>query len=80
MTRKRSQPPKGLSEPEAAYRHREEEGLTDAEWKAWEERNKDALVASLREAEAQIARGEGRTLEEVMARVHATIKRVAKKP
>ena len=27
--------------------------LTEAEWKAWEERNKDALIASLREAEAR---------------------------
>lgn len=73
-------PPKGLSETEAAYRHEGEDDSTEAEWTTWEERNKDALVASLREAEAQIARGEGRTLEEVMARVHATIKRVAKKP
>lgn len=74
MTKKRSKPPKGLSEPEAAYRHREDEGLTEAEWatweeqsRAWEERNKDALIASLREAEEQIARGEGRPLDEVMA-------------
>jgi hypothetical protein len=71
MTKKRSKPSKGLSEPEAAYRHREEEGLTEAEWEAWEERNKEALVASLREAEAQIARGEGRPLDEVMAEMKA---------
>ncbi|MBV9991919.1 MAG: hypothetical protein JOZ72_11580 [Alphaproteobacteria bacterium] len=80
MTRKRPHPPKGMSEPEAVYRHEGEEDMTEAQWMAWEERNRDALIASLREAEAQIARGEGHTLEEVMARVQATIKRVAKKP
>ncbi len=85
MTKKRStpsKPRKGLAEPEAAYKHREGEGLTEAEWKAWEkqhkaweERNKDALVASLREAEAQIARGEYYTAEEVRARLEARAKR-----
>lgn len=79
MTRKRSKPPKGLSEPETAYRD-DERLLTDAEWKAWEERNKDALQESFRKARAQIARGEGRSLDEVMARVRATIKRIARKP
>ncbi len=75
MTKKRAQPPKGLSEPEAAYRHREDEGLTEAERRAWEERNKDALIASFRKAREQIARGECRTLDEVMADIEARAKR-----
>ncbi len=81
MVKKRSQPPKppkGLSEPEAAYRHEGEEAGMPSD--AWIARNKDALNASIREAQAQIARGEYYTLEETMARVRATIKRVAKKP
>jgi len=83
MTKKRSKPPKpakGLAEPEAAYRHREDEGLTEAEWDAWGERNKEALQESFRRAKEQFRRGEYYTIEETMARVRATIKRVAKKP
>jgi len=79
MSDKPQPPKKGLEEPEAAYRQDEDEGLTEAEWLAWEERNKDALIESFREAREQFARGECHTLEEVMARVRATIDRVAKK-
>jgi hypothetical protein len=79
MSDKPEPPKKGLEEPEAAYRH-DDDALTDAEWTAWEERNKDALIASIREAREQIARGEYVTLEDAMARVRATIERVAKKP
>ena len=75
MTKK--PPKKGLSESEAEYRH--DEGLTDAEWDAWGERNKEALQESFRKAREQFARGEGRTLDQVMRRVRATIDRVAKK-
>ena len=75
MTKK--PPKKGLSESEAEYRH--DEGLTEAEWDAWGERNKEALQESFRKARAQLARGEGRTLDQVMRRVRATIDRVAKK-
>jgi len=71
MTKK--PPKKGLSEPEAEYRH--DEGLTEAEWDAWGERNKDALQESFRLAREQIARGEGYTLEEVMAHLRARAKR-----
>jgi hypothetical protein len=74
MTKK---PPKGLSEQEAGYRH--DEGLTEAEWDAWGERNKEALQESFRKAEEQYARGEYYTLDEVMARTKAAIKRAAKK-
>ncbi|HWA92561.1 MAG TPA: hypothetical protein VG889_21195 [Rhizomicrobium sp.] len=79
MSDKPPPPKKGLEEPEAAYQD-DEDWLGSAEFLAWEERNKDALIESLREAEAQIERGEWFTLEETMARVRATIKRVAKKP
>ena len=75
MTKK--PPKKGLSESEAEYRH--DEGLTDAEWDAWGERNKEALQESFRKAREQFARGEGRALDQVMRRVRATIDRVAKK-
>lgn len=75
MTKK--PPKKGLSEPEVEYRH--DEGLTEAEWDAWGERNKEALQESFRKAREQLARGEGRTLDQVMRRVRATIDRVAKK-
>jgi hypothetical protein len=75
MTKK--PPKKGLSEPEVEYRH--DEGLTEAEWDVWGERNKEALQESFRKAREQLARGEGRTLDQVMRRVRATIDRVAKK-
>ncbi|GEM_PF-5205801 len=75
MTKK--PPKKGLSESEVEYRH--DEDLTDAEWDAWGERNKEALQESFRKAREQLARGEGRTLDQVMRRVRATIDRVAKK-
>jgi len=75
MTKK--PPKKGMSESEAEYRH--DEGLTEAEWDAWGERNKEALQESFRKAREQLARGEGRTLDQVMRRVRATIDRVAKK-
>jgi hypothetical protein len=74
MTKK--PPEKGLSEPEAEYRR--DEGLTEAEWDAWGERNKEALNASIRKAREQIARGEGYTLEEAVARAKAAIERAAK--
>jgi hypothetical protein len=67
-------PKKGLSEPEAAYRH-EDNVLSEAEMEAWFERNKDALKASIEEAQAQIERGEWYTLEEVMAELKAQAKR-----
>ena len=70
MTKK--PPKKGLSESEVEYRH--DEGLTDAEWAAWGERNKEALNASLDEAEAEIERGEWYTLEEVRAYLDAQAK------
>ena len=76
MTKK--PPKKGLSESEAEYRH-EDAGLTEAEWDAWGERNKEALQESFRKAREQLARGEGHTLDQVMRRVRATIDRVAKK-
>lgn len=73
-----AKPPKkgkrGLSEPEAEYRHEDAE-LTEAELDAWGERNKEALNASLDEAEAQIERGEWHTLEEVRAHLDAQAKR-----
>jgi hypothetical protein len=69
MTKK--PPKKGLSESEAEYRH---EGLTEAEWDAWGERNKEALNASLDEAEAEIERGECFSLEEVRAYLDAQAK------
>jgi hypothetical protein len=74
-------PKKGLEEPEAAYLREEEEGtLTDAEWEAWYKRNGEALQASFKRADEEYERGEYYTIEEVMARVYDTIKRVAKKP
>jgi hypothetical protein len=66
-------PKKGMSESEAEYRH--DEGLTEAEWDAWGERNKEALKRSLREANEQIERGEYYTLEEVMAELRAQARR-----
>jgi len=71
-------PKKGMKESDVEYRH-EERGLSEAEWDAWSERNKDALQASFDKARADYARGHYFTLEETMARVKATIKRVAKK-
>lgn len=76
MTKK--PPKKGLSEPEAEYRH--DEGLTEAEWDAWGERNKEALNASIEKARQEYLRGEYYTIEETMARVRAAIERAAKKP
>ena len=75
MTRKRSKPPKGLSEPETAYRQAKDEGLTQAEWDAWGARNKEALQASFRRAEEEYKRGHYHTLEEVMAELKAQAKR-----
>ncbi len=72
MTAKK--PPKGMSEPETTYRQ-EQENRSDAEWGAWFKRNADALNASCEEAEAQIARGEYFTLEEVMAELNAQAER-----
>jgi hypothetical protein len=69
MTKK---PPKGLSEQDAEYRH--DEGLTEAEWDAWGERNKEALQESFRKAKEQYARGEYYTLDEVMAELEARAK------
>ena len=71
MTKK--PPKKGMSESEVEYRH--DEGLTEAEWDAWGERNKEALKRSLREANEQIERGEYYTLEEVMAELRAQARR-----
>jgi predicted transcriptional regulator len=71
-------PPKGMSEPETEYRQEDDE-IGDEQIERWLERNADAINASCDEAEAQIARGEWFTLEEVMASVRADIKRVAKK-
>jgi hypothetical protein len=70
MTKK--PPRKGLSESEVEYRH--DEGLTEAEWDAWGERNKEALQESFRKAREQLARGEGRSLDEVMAELEARAK------
>ncbi len=67
-------PKKGLEEPEAAYRQDDDE-LTEAGLLAWEERNRDALIAALREAQEEIARGEYYTLEQVMAELEAQAKR-----
>jgi predicted transcriptional regulator len=71
----------GLEESEAQYKPEDDDAVefTDAYLDAWFERNAEALNASLDEAEAQIERGEWYTLEEVMARVRAEIKLVAKK-
>ena len=80
MSDKPEPPKKGLEEPEATYRDDDDDALSEAEWLAWEERNKDALIAGIHEARAQIARGEYVALEEAMARITATIERVAKKP
>jgi hypothetical protein len=71
MTKK--PPRKGLSESEAEYRH--DEGLTDAEWDAWGERNKEALQASFDKAREDYARGHYYTLDEVMAHIKARAKR-----
>jgi hypothetical protein len=49
--------------------------LTEAEWDAWGERNRDALKASLDEAEAEIERGESYTLAEVRTYLDAQAKR-----
>jgi hypothetical protein len=65
-------PEKGLSESEAEYRH--DDGLTEAEWDAWGERNKDALQESFRKAREQFARGESHPLDEVMAELEARAK------
>ncbi|MEI9929354.1 MAG: hypothetical protein WDM89_01975 [Rhizomicrobium sp.] len=64
---------KGLSEPDVEYRH--DEGLTEAEWDAWGERNKDALQASFDKAREDYARGHYYTLDEVMAHIRARAKR-----
>jgi hypothetical protein len=75
MTKK---PPKsGLEESEALYKPEDDDTVefTDAYWDAWFERNAEALNASLREAR----KGPFYSIEEVMARVRATIDRVAKK-
>jgi hypothetical protein len=53
--------------------------LTEAEWDAWGERNKEALQESFRKAKEQYERGEYYTLEETIARAKAAIKRAAKK-
>ena len=74
MTKK---PRKGLSEQDAEYRH--DEGLTEAEWDTWGERNKEALQESFRKAKEQYERGEYYTLDEVMGRAKAAIKRAVKK-
>ena len=70
-----------MEEPEAQYRQ-ELPVPSEAEWDEidrWIERNKDALNASFEKADAEFARGEYRTLDEVMERVKAEISRVAKK-
>jgi hypothetical protein len=71
----------GLEESEAQYKPEDDDTVefTDAYWDAWIERNSEALRESLREANAQIERGEYRTLEEVIARAKAEIRRVANK-
>jgi hypothetical protein len=76
MTKK--PPKKGLSESESEYRH-EDTGLTEAEWDAWGERNKEALQASFDKAREEYARGEYYTLDEVKRRIKAKIDRAAKK-
>ena len=75
MTKK--PPRKGLSESEAEYRH--DEGLTDAEWDVWFERNKEALQQSFRKAREEYERGEYYTLEEVMAELEERAKRRQKR-
>jgi hypothetical protein len=80
MTDKPRNPKKGLEEPEAAYQDADDEGLTEAEWDTWGARNKEALQASFERAEEDHKRGHFYTLEEVMARMKATIQRAAKKP
>ena len=75
MTKK--PPEKGLSESEVEYRH--DEGLTDAEWDAWFERNKEALQQSFRKAREEYERGEYYTLEEAMAELEERAKRRQKR-
>jgi hypothetical protein len=67
-------PKTGLSESDAEYRH-EDQGLTEAEWDAWGERNKEALQASFDKAREDYARGHYHTLDEVMAELKARAKR-----
>lgn len=67
-----------MSEPDTEYRQDADE-ISDEQIEHWLARNADAINASCDEAEAQIARGEAFTLEEVMTRAKADIKRVAKK-
>jgi hypothetical protein len=62
-----------MSEPEAAFRH-DDAGLTDAEWDAWGERNKEALQESFDKARADYARGHYHTLDEVMAELEQRAK------
>jgi hypothetical protein len=64
-------PEKGLSETEAAEYRNEDVGLSEAEWDAWGERNKDALQASFDKAREDLARGHYYALEEVMAELKA---------
>jgi hypothetical protein len=75
MTKK--PPKKGMEEPEAQYRQ-ELPMPSEADWDEidrWIERNKDALSASFERADAEFARGEYRTLDEVMAHIRAQAKR-----
>ena len=67
----------GMEESEAQYKPEDDDTVefTDAYWDAWFERNGEALNASIREAR----KGPFHPIEEVMARVRATIDRVAKK-
>ncbi len=77
MTGKPRKPKKGLAEPETAYRHApaEEDGhenyVPEDEMDAYLWRNRHAINASIREGREQFARGECRTLDEVMAEMKA---------
>ena len=70
MTNKPAKPEAKLPDELDAPLTPEEEARLDA----WEERNKDALNASIREARARFARGEYRTHEEVWARLRAILR------
>ncbi len=77
MTTKPTKP--GMEESERQYKAEDDDAFTEAHMESWLERNADALNASIREAREQLARGEGYTLEETMARVKDAIRRAVQK-
>jgi hypothetical protein len=82
MTGKSRKPKEGLAEPEAAYRQEGEDDnyVPKDEMDAYLWRNRHAINQSCDRADEEYARGHYYTIEEVMAHVRASIKRVAKKP